>query len=149
MNMNMKRIQQGFTLIELMIVVAIIGILAALAIPQYQNYVTKARWAELNTVIAPVKLAIAECLQANNSTLTACDTLAQLTTATGYAALPTASGNLASVDLTAGTAAIVVTGTATVGACVVTWTPSVADANKISWAGVTSGASCSKSKTGV
>ncbi|MBI2276766.1 MAG: pilin [Dechloromonas sp.] len=145
----MKKMQQGFTLIELMIVVAIIGILAAIAIPQYQDYVTRSKWAENNSIIAPVKLAIAECLQNNNSTLTSCDTVADLTTATGYAALPTASNNLASVTLTANTAAIVVTGTAAVGSCVVTWTPSVADANKITWGGVTSGANCSKAKTGI
>lgn len=149
MNRIQRTAQKGFTLIELMIVVAIIGILAAIAIPQYQNYVTKARWAELNTIIAPVKLAIGECLQTNQSAIDSCDTLAELTTATGYAALPTASGNLASVALTATTGAIVVTGTAAVGACVVTWTPSVADGNKITWAGVTSGASCTKSQTGV
>jgi type IV pilus assembly protein PilA len=48
----MKRIQQGFTLIELMIVVAIIGILAAIAIPQYQNYTGRAQLADAITRLA-------------------------------------------------------------------------------------------------
>ena len=131
-----------------MIVVAIIGILAAIAIPAYQDYITRAKWAENNIIIAPVKMAIAECLQNNAASLAACDTLAKLTAQAGLVSLPAASGNLASVAITVATAAIVVTGTSAVGTCVVTWTPTTTDPTKISWAGVTT-APCTKSKTGV
>ena len=144
-----KQLQAGFTLIELMIVVAIIGILAAIAVPQYQDYVTRTKWAELNTIIAPVKLAVAECTQNSNGDLTACDELTELTAVTGYAALPSASGNLSSVTLTETTAAIVVTGTASVAGCTVTWTPNIADANKMTWSGATTGTGCGKQTTGV
>ena len=144
----MKKHQQGFTLIELMIVVAIIGILAAIAIPAYQDYLTRSNWAGNNVIIAPLKLAIAECVQNNSGDLTACDTVAKLTTATGYSALPTGNDNLSSVAVTANTAAIVVTGTAKVKSCVVTWTPTVT-ANAVTWSPVTSGTGCSKAQTGV
>ncbi len=51
----MKQVQKGFTLIELMIVVAIIGILAAVAIPAYQDYVAKSKWGAANSELASVK----------------------------------------------------------------------------------------------
>ena len=58
----MKSVQKGFTLIELMIVVAIIGILAAIAIPQYQNYIAKSQVSRVMGELSSIKTTVETCI---------------------------------------------------------------------------------------
>ena len=108
-----KSVQKGFTLIELMIVVAIIGILAAVALPAYQTYTASAQFSEVTSAAGGLKTAIEVCGQTNNSIAT-CDM-----TDTRIAALQAGAAigaSVVSVVVTPLTAVVTVTATGAAGA---------------------------------
>lgn len=109
----MKRVQQGFTLIELMIVVAIIGILAAVAIPAYQDYTVRARVSEAMGVGAGLKTLVAE---------NAANAATDLSLGFDVTDYPT-TDNVASVAVAAATGVITITTTPRAGGGVVAFVP--------------------------
>ena len=119
--------QKGLTLIELMIVVAIIGILAAVAIPAYQDYVVKAKLAKVATAVDPIKLAVAMFNQENGAMPTAIATGGDWSSLGLGTTGPTATTEVASYALTAGGIIVATLCTSCIKSGInglnVTWTP--------------------------
>jgi len=129
----MKRVQQGFTLIELMIVVAIVGILAAIALPAYQDYVIRSKMSEAEAAIAACKTSVSEYLSTHAGTKPAdVDVAGCSTTQTQYVAslaVDGASGAITGTSRNTGAAP---------GECTLTLTPGFNSGDSVtvaSWVG--------------
>ena len=127
----MKRVQQGFTLIELMIVVAIVGILAAIALPAYQDYIVRSKMSEAEAAIAACKTSVAE-YTATRTTLPANLTQAGCQT--------TSSKYMSTLNVTTGVITATSANTGASPECNLTLTPFAGSLPEIpTWTGTSSG----------
>jgi len=123
----MKRsMQKGFTLIELMIVVAIIGILAAVALPAYQDYTVRGRISELMILASSQKATVTENIANNGGTIAA-------GACKGVTDLAVTTDNTLSSACTDATGVVSVTGTAKAKSVVITLTPTVNTDGTVAW----------------
>ena len=124
----MKRVQQGFTLIELMIVVAIVGILAAIALPAYQDYIVRSKMSETAASIAACKTSVADYTATHSGTLPAGVDNAGCSTGP--------SQYVASLDVANGVISAVSQNTGAGTECTLILTPSnIVEAGITSWTG--------------
>ncbi|MGZ5579724.1 MAG: pilin [Methylobacter sp.] len=140
----MKKAQQGFTLIELMIVVAIIGILAAVAIPAYSNYTKKAKFSEVILAAEAKKSAVETCfrdygMSQATVTVTGCSDASN-----GVPAAAGASGYVTSVSVTNGV--ITATSATSLDSTSPTFilTPTIVNNEQLTWA-VSASSTCKTS----
>ena len=122
----MKNNQQGFTLIELMIVIAIIAILAAIALPAYQDYTTRAKVTEVIVLAAPAKLAVAE-------TASSLGALASITATNSGYEFPGATSFVSGITIAATTGIITAVSTVPNASGNIVLTPTVVSGAQLSW----------------
>ena len=123
----MKSVQKGFTLIELMIVVAIIGILAAIAIPAYQDYTVRSRVSELMVAGSAAKATVAENIANKGGQIAGGGNCAGVKDTTAK------TQNLASMTCNDENGTITITGTEAARDVVITLTPTVNGDNTVVW----------------
>ena len=141
--------QTGFSLIELMIVIAIIAVLSAVAVPQYQDYMTRAKWTVNLTEVEPIKLAVTDCLYAEGGQVSACNTPEKL----GFGNALTAPSHASSVNMSSDTSTISlsVIGNAAAADCRINISANVSSGTVI-WSAANAannGTTCTRRKTGV
>lgn len=144
------RSHRGFTLVELMIVVTIIGILASLALPQYRDYVTRARWQDNYQSVLAIKQAIGQCAQHNNGGFgnAPCNSIAALIGARYLTAGSTGLGKFATSVAWDGVSVRIV-GTASAGACDVRFTPApTGGGTALSWTIASANPGCGRNRIG-
>jgi type IV pilus assembly protein PilA len=138
MKNTIQKAQQGFTLIELMIVVAIIGILASVAMPAYQNYVRKAKFTEVISSTSSYKLSVELCIN-SLATVTGCNAASNGIPA-GFSSNATAGAAVDSIGVANGTITVtpkVVNGI--IAADTYILVPTLGANGMISWSDSTSG----------
>jgi type IV pilus assembly protein PilA len=125
---NFSKKQQGFTILELMLVVGIIGILSSIALTAYKDYLAKTKWGKAIYGVRALKLAVETCLVDNGGDVNQCDGLEDnriVDNGISEWARGTSADDFSLVDLQTGTAAIKITGNAPLGYCILRIVPSL------------------------
>lgn len=120
--------QAGFSLLEMLLVVALIGVIAAYAVPTYQSYMQNTRFMEVVQQTQAIRLSQAACLLQAGTDLSACDAFDELTIDA-----PAATANTAEVAITDSTGVLTGTGTAASGGYTYILTPSFNEQNQLQY----------------
>ncbi|MDC9719540.1 MAG: prepilin-type N-terminal cleavage/methylation domain-containing protein [Gammaproteobacteria bacterium] len=126
--------RNGFSLLELLLVVALIGILAAFAVPTYQSYLQKTRFMEVVQQSHSVRIAQSACLMQSGESIQSCDSFSELAITS-----PKSSTNTQGVSLTTSSGIITGTGSSNTGNYTFTLTPNIDTNGVLSY---TPGGSC-------